>query len=193
MRKLSVFDSISLDGYFTNAANDMSWAHAPPDDAEWNAFVQGNASGGATGEMNALVFGRVTYEMMIQFWPTPMALQSMPEVATHMNAAPKIVFSNTLREATWQNTMLVSGDVAKEMQRIKSEAGPNMTILGSGKLVAALTQAGLIDSYQLVILPVVLGSGRSLFEGVSGNPRFRQTASRTFKNGNIVLGYDRVR
>lgn len=193
MGKISVFDTISLDGYFTDASNDMSWAHVAPDDAEWNSFVQGNASAHNSGQTNVLVFGRVTYEMMIKFWPTPMATQSMPEVAKHMNAAPKIVFSNSLSEATWQNTKLVKGDAVKEMRRIKNEAGPDMTILGSGKLIAALTQAGLIDSYQLVLRPIALGSGRSLFEGVTGRPTLKQTDSRVFKNGNVVLSYDAVR
>ena len=131
--------------------------------------------------------------MMIQFWPTPMATQSMPEVAKHMNATPKIVFSNSLNEATWQNTTLVKRAVVKEMQRIKNQIGPDLTILGSGKLIAAFTQAGLIDSYQLVLRPIALGSGRSLFEGVTSRPTLKQTSSRVFKNGNVVLSYDTVR
>ena len=74
MRKLGVFESISLDGFFTDATGDMSWAHTQ--DPEWNAFVSGNASGGG-----ALLFGRVTYQQMASFWPTPQAAQMLPEVA----------------------------------------------------------------------------------------------------------------
>ena len=80
MPKLNIFNNVSLDGYFTDSNNDMSWAHAGADDPELREFTVGNAKGAA-----ALVFGRVTYEMMAGFWPTPMAAQMMPEVAVGMN------------------------------------------------------------------------------------------------------------
>jgi dihydrofolate reductase len=189
MRKLAVFNTTSLDGYFTDANNDMSWAHGVNEDVEWNQFVQGNASAGES----MLVFGRVTYEMMAKSWTTPEAMQRMPEIAKRMNSLPKIVFSNSLKEATWENTQLITGDAVNEMRQLKNESGDSLTILGSGKLIASLTQAGLIDSYQLVVKPIVLGAGRTIFEGVTGKPTFKQTASRTFKNGNVVLNYEAMR
>ncbi len=189
MRKLSVFNTISLDGYFTDANNDMSWAHAHHDDDEWNAFVQGNASAGRS----VMVYGRVTYEMMASFWPTPVAEQQMPVVAKHMNGLPKIVFSNSLNEATWANTTLIKGQAVDEMRRLKNEPGDNLTILGSGQLIASFTQEGLIDSYQLVVKPVALGGGRTIFEGVMGKPNFKLVSSRPFNNGNVVLNYDAIR
>ena len=88
MRKLIVFNMVSLDGFFVDSKGDMSWAHKH--DAEWNAFVGGNASGSGV-----LVFGRKTYELMASYWPTPMALQNSPIVAKGMNDMPKIVFSRT--------------------------------------------------------------------------------------------------
>ena len=187
MARLSVFNTVSLDGYFTDAANDMSWAHASQDDAEWNAFVLGNASGTST-----LVFGRVTYEMMAGYWPSAMAAKAMPELAGRMNSSQKIVFSNGLNSTSWMNTTLISGDAVKEMHRLKNGPGENMTILGSGKLIASFAQAGLIDSYQLVVKPVVLGQGRTIFEGVVGRPTLKPIASRTFDNGNVVLNYETV-
>ena len=84
MRKLIVFNMVSLDGFFVDSKGDMSWAHKH--DAEWNAFVSGNASGSGV-----LVFGRITYELMASYWPTPMALQNSPIVAKGMNDMPKIV------------------------------------------------------------------------------------------------------
>jgi dihydrofolate reductase len=100
MRKLVVFDTVSLDGYFVDASGDMSWAHK--DDPEWNGFVADNASAGGT-----LLFGRVTYELMASFWPTPQAMAMAPIVAKRMNSLPKIVFSRTLESATWSNTKIV--------------------------------------------------------------------------------------
>ena len=139
MRKLSVFNNISLDGYFCDANGDMSWAHKGGNDAEWNDFVSENAKGG--GE---LLFGRVTYQMMASYWPTPMAMKTMPAVAERMNATPKIVFSRTLNDAAWNNTKLVNGDLAAEVRKLKEQAGPGMAILGSGTIVSQLG-AGRID------------------------------------------------
>lgn len=152
MRRLIAFEQVSLDGYFVDANGDMSWAHKQ--DPEWNEFVSGNASGDG-----ALVFGRVTYEMMAAFWPTPAATQRLPAVAEGMNNLPKIVFSRTLDKVSWKNTTLVKGDLAVEVRRLKSEPGSGMAILGSGSLVSQLTQAGLIDELQIVVNPIVLGRG----------------------------------
>jgi len=150
MRKLSVYNSVSLDGYFTDTNNDMSWAHKA--DPEWQAFVSENASGG--GE---LVFGRVTYELMASFWPTPASAQSNPIVVERMNGLPKVVFSRTLDKTSWRNTRLMKGDLATEVRKLKRETGPNMVIMGSGSVVAQLSEAGLIDEYQIVVNATVLG------------------------------------
>jgi dihydrofolate reductase len=184
MRKLIVFNHVSLDGYFVDAGGDMSWAHRG-DDSEWNAFASENASGG--GE---LVFGRITYEMMAGFWPTPQALQMMPAVAEGMNTSSKVVFSRTLDAASWNNTRLIKGDIAAQMRKLKEEAGPGMAILGSGSIVSQLAQAGLIDEYHLVINPIVLGGGRTMFEGVEEKLRLKLINTRTFRNENVLLRYE---
>lgn len=183
MRKLHVFNSISLDGYFTDAHGDMSWAHQQQD-AEWEAFTSENASG--DGE---LVFGRVTYDLMASYWPTPEASESMPVVAERMNSLQKIVFSRTLDQAAWANTELIKRDPASAIQAKKQESGPDMVIMGSGTIVSQLTAAQLIDEYQLVVNPIVLGAGRTLFEGVSDKLSLELTNSKTFGNGNVVLWY----
>jgi dihydrofolate reductase len=185
MASLMVFNSITLDGYFTDAKGDMSWAHAGGDDPEWQAFVAGNASGG----QGRLLFGRKTYEMMASFWPTPAARELMPEVAEGMNSMPKVVFSRTMARADWRNTRLVSTEPAHEVRRLKEEDGPDMVVLGSGTIVALLTEAGLVDEYQMVVCPVVLGAGRTMFDGVKSAPALSLKSSRPFKNGKVVLTY----
>ena len=107
-----------------------------------------------------------------------------------MNRMQKIVFSRSLKEASWQNTRLVKGDLVAEMRRLKSEPGPDMVIFGSGTIVAQLTQAGLIDEFQLIVNPLALGSGRTLFEGVEKPIRLELKSSRAFRNGNILLNYE---
>ena len=185
MRTLSIFNNVSLDGYFADAAGDMSWAHK--NDPEWTAFTSGNAQGGG-----ALLFGRQTYEMMAGFWPTPMAAEMMPVVAESMNAMEKYVFSRTLKQAAWQNTTVLRGNIAVDTRKLKESTGPDIVIMGSGTIVAQLTEAGLIDVYQIAVAPIVLGAGRSLFEGVARRPVLKRTGSRTFENGNVFLTYEKA-
>ena len=183
-RTLSVFNSVSIDGYFTDETSDMSWAH--DQDPEWNKFIASNASGEAE-----FVFGRKTYEMMAGFWPTKEAAQTMPDVARAMNRTRKTVFSHTLKAAEWENSRVAKGDLAAEIRKMKREPGPGLLIMGSGEIVSQLTKAGLIDAYQLVVVPIVLGSGRTMFEGVSGKPRLKLTQTRAFSNGNVVCWYEK--
>lgn len=187
MRKLVAFEQVTLDGFFTSLDGDISWAHKAPQDEEWNDFVAGNAKSGGV-----LVFGRVTYELMASYWPTPMASQNDPAVAEHMNRMPKVVFSRTLTEVSWSNTTLLSGDPAAEMRRMKSDPGEDMAILGSGSIVSQLAEAGLIDELQLVVNPIVLGKGRKLFESIQERLALKLTKTRTFGNGNVLLCYEPV-
>ncbi|MCI0406837.1 MAG: dihydrofolate reductase family protein [candidate division Zixibacteria bacterium] len=185
MRRLMVFNSVSLDGYFTDKSGDMSWAYNVSPDAEWDAFVAGNASG-----EGVLLFGRVTYDLMAGFWPTPQAAQQMPEVAEGMNKMPKVVFSRTMEKAAWNNTTLVRDDLASAVRKLKNQPGPDMVILGSGSIVAQLARAGLVDEYQFVVVPVVLGGGRTMFEGLKEKLTLKRIESRVFGNGNVFLRYE---
>lgn len=184
LRTLGVFLHLSLDGYYCDARGDMSFAHKSPDDAEWQEFVVGNASG-----RGMLLFGRTTYEMMSSWWPSPMAAQAMPEVAASMNAMPKVVFSRTMASADWINTTLVKDDAVDAVRRMKREPGPDMVILGSGSIVGQLAGAGLIDSLQVVVNPVALGEGKSLFAGLTQPLELVLTNTRVFRNGSVVLWY----
>jgi dihydrofolate reductase len=183
MGKLIVFNSVTLDGYFTDSKGDMSWVHK--NDPEWNEFVEENSSGGGV-----LVFGRITYEMMASFWPTPQALEHFPVVAKKMNETQKIVFSRTLDQATWNNTKLVKGGLTEEIRKLKQEIGEDLVILGSGSIVSQLAQENLIDEYQIALNPVVLGSGRTMFEGLDKKLMLKTTRTRSFKNGNVFLCFE---
>ena len=182
-RKLSAFVHMSLDGYYCDLRGDMGFAHKPPEDVEWNQFVAGNAGGEAV-----LLFGRTTYDMMVQWWPTPMAAQAMPEVAARMNAAPKVVFSRTMDAADWSHTTL-ERDAVGAVRRMKDEPGPPMVILGSGSIVMQLADAALLDEIQIVVNPVALGGGKSLFAGLTKRLDLALTKSRVFGNGAVVLWY----
>jgi len=184
MRKLAVFNQVTLDGYFTGPNGDLSWAKSDAHDAELDAFVEENAR--AAG---VLLFGRVTYEMMAAYWPTPMAVNNDQVIAEGMNRASKVVFSRTLSKVSWNNTTLVKGDLVAEVQKLKATPGPDMAILGSGSIVAQLARHTLIDEYQILVAPIVLGSGRTMFEGANAPLHFALTKTRAFKNGKVLLCY----
>lgn len=178
MRKLRVFESISIDGYFCDAHGDIRWAHAGSDDPEYMAWVGGNASGDG-----ALLFGRKTYDEMVAFWPTAMAAQQMPVVAKGMNAAAKYVVAHSLQPA-WHNTTALRG--IDDVRTLKASEGPAITLLGSGSLAAQLGEAGLVDEYQFVIVPIALGAGRTVF---TARRELSLVDQRTFNNGRVAVTY----
>lgn len=178
MGKLQVFESISVDGYFTDPRGDLSWAHAGTEDPEFDDWVGNNASGGG-----ALLLGRVTYQMMEAFWPTPAAEKQMPRVAKGMNAARKYVASRTLKP-TWTNSRLLEGDLVEAVKTLKR--GEDLTVLGSGNVAAQLGEAGLVDGYQFVVVPIALGGGRTVF---TATRTLRLVEHRAFRSGKVVLTY----
>ena len=184
MKKLLVFQHMSLDGYFVDKNGDMSWAKKDNDE-EFNAFASENAKGGGV-----LLFGRVTYGLMASFWPTPQALENLPIVAERMNNGPKIVFSRTMKKASWNNTRLVKGDLVSEIRQMKKEPGEGMAILGSGSIVAQLAEEDVIDEYQIVVNPIALGGGRTMFDGIKEKLNLKLTKSKTFRNGKVFLCYE---
>ena len=185
MRRLTVFNQVSIDGYIADSKGDMSWAHKAREDAEWNAFTASNASGGGV-----LVFGRVTYDLMKSFWPTPKAAAAFPVVAERMNNLQKIVFSKTLDKPSWNNTTLIHDDIVAAVQTLKQQPGDDMVIFGSASIISQLAQHNLIDEYQIVVHPIILGHGKTMFEGVVDAVRMKLTSSRTFNNGNVLLNYE---
>jgi dihydrofolate reductase len=185
MRKLIAFNHVTLDGYFVGPNGDFSWARKGNDDPEYSAFVAENASGGGQ-----LLFGRITYELMASYWPTPIADQHDPAVAKGMNSMSKVVFSRTLTLASWNNTRLVKGEIVSEIRKMKNESGPGMAILGSGSIVSQLAQENVIDEYQMIVDPVALGKGRSMFDGINAPLNLKLAKTRTFANGKVYLCYE---
>lgn len=185
MRKLTAFTFITLNGYFKGIGDDTEWHANGPEEIE---FAQQQLQSG-----NTLLFGRKTYELMKGFWVTPLAYELFPAVAMRMNQAEKLVASNTLPLADWNATTILNGDVAKQIEELKASEGPDITLLGSGSLVKQLTEAGLIDVYELMIDPVILGQGSTLFEGITREVGLQLTDARLFKeSGVLLLTYEKV-
>jgi dihydrofolate reductase len=177
--------AVSVDGFFAGPHGEIDWFKAISRDEEYERFTHQQSKSEST-----LMFGRTTYEMMKSYWPTPDAIKNDPQMAAVMNNSPKIVFSKTLKTVeegpNWENVTLVRQirrDAILEWKR-KSD----ITILGSGSIVQQLANLGLIDEYQLVVVPLVLGSGKRLFQDVKKIDLHLQD-SRAFANGIVVVKY----
>jgi dihydrofolate reductase len=181
MGKLSAFNFITLNGNFKGPGEDTSWHKH---DEEGSKFSEENMRPG-----NILLFGRKTYQMMAGFWPSPIANENFPKVAEGMNNAEKIVFSRTLQKADWQNTRIIKGDIIGEIKNLKQQ-GKNMTILGSGSIVSLFAKHGLLDEYMVMIDPIAIAGGTSIFKDIDHNINLKLKSTRTFKSGSVVLGYE---
>ena len=184
MRKLFVFNLVTLDGYFEGPNREIDWHNV---NAEFNDYAIDMLN-----SVDVLIFGRVTYELMASFWPTPDAIKNDPIVAEKMNTLPKIVFSRTLEKADWYNTRLVKADIEEEIKKIKKQSGRDIALLGSGSILSQFARQGLIDEYRIMVNPVVLGNGKPLFEGIKDRLNLILTKTRTFDNGNVLLYYQPV-
>jgi dihydrofolate reductase len=184
MRKLSVFNHVTIDGFICDLENDMSFAHENSD-AQWESFSEQNVAGAHP----TMLMGRVTYDMMKSFWPTEEARKSSPAIAEAMNSSEKIVFSRTQKSSDWANTRFVNDDIVGAVKKLKKEKGPDMIIFGSGSIVSQLSAAKLIDEYQIIVNPYVLGKGKTMFATVEDQLKFRRTSIQTFQNGNVILTY----
>ncbi len=183
MRKVTMLNRISIDGYFAGQNGEIDWfIHDPEVD---KAAHEG-------GQADTVLFGRVTYELFERYWPKAAVDPNLPQEARNtgkeLNEMKKIVFSNTLEEAKWENSSLIKGNVAEEVRKLKQEQGKSMIIFGSGTIVQQLSSAGLVDDYWFIITPVILGTGKTLFPG---NKRLDLELLETqhFKSGNVVLHY----
>ena len=181
MRKLNVFNFTTLNGFFEGPNHDISWHRHG---GEENKYSDDSLQAG-----NILLFGRRTYEMMYSFWPTPMAAEMFPETAKGMNKSEKIVFSNLLKKAEWNNTKVIGGNIVEEMKRLKKTKGKDMTILGSGSIVSLFADAGLIDNYQIMIDPVAIGNGTPIFNGIQHKLDLKLIETKIFKSGVVLLSY----
>lgn len=181
MKKVIVSEMVTLDGFIAGPNGEIDWHNV---DAEFNEFAIAQLD-----SVDTLIFGRVTYQLMADFWPTPAGTAENAAIAERMNKTQKVVFSRTLERLEWQNCRLVKGNVVEEVRRLKDQPGKDMVIFGSGTIVTELTKHCVVDEYRLFVNPVVLGNGIPVIRGVGDRILFRLLDSRRFANGNVLLFY----
>ena len=184
MRKVIVFNRVSIDGYFAGPNGEIDWfVHDPEVDKAAHARMH----------PDTVLFGRVTYRMFEGYWPgvgkNANATREERALSDELDQMTKVVFSNTLKEVTWVNSRLIKGDVPGEVRKLKQGDGPDMVIFGSGTIVEQLTREGLIDEYMIVVTPVILGAGRPLF-GSLDRINLNLLEARSFPSKNVLLHYE---
>ena len=197
-RRIVTFNWVTADGYFAGSDGNLRWV--VPDDEQAKAAVDD------IPRFDTLLFGRVTYELFDRFWrhavedSTTAADPHRPgqrsrehrAIAIWLNEANKVVFSRTLKNATWRNSRLLHELNPDEIATMKQRSGKDMMVFGSGSIASQLTQHGLIDEYQFVVCPVLLGSGRPLLSGVTKTLKLDLLEVKKYPSGDVLLRYARA-
>ncbi len=184
MRKLVVTEYVSLDGVMEDPGGAEKFEHGGWTVPYWNDEIAAFQHDGLFSS-DALLLGRVTYEAFAAAWPT---MTDAGDFGKRMNSLPKFVASRTLKTLEWNNSRLLEGDVAYAVASLKQQPGQDILVYGSGELVRALMEHDLVDEFQLLVYPVVLGSGKRFFKDGS-NMRLKPTLARTFGSGVVLLSY----
>lgn len=194
-RRIIAFNRVSADGYFSPPDGNLNWT-VPEEELDKGAAANMNGEG-------TLLFGRKTYEMFAAFWPHALedpkgpqdphsAGRRSPEIkamARYINDAVKIVFSRTLKDVHWKNSRIINKFDPRQVEAIKNEPGKDIMIFGSGTIASQLAQNNLIDEYQFVVGPILLGDGRTLIDGISRTTRLELLEAKPYKGGNVMLRY----
>lgn len=197
MRRIVTFNRVSADGYFAGPDGNLAWV-VPDEDLD-KLGAEGIAG------VDTILFGRRTYELFAGFWPhalddSPTAPDphgagrrspAMRAMAIWLNEATKLVFSRTLKDVTWSNSRLLHELDPREIESLKRQPGKDIIVFGSGSIVSQLTPHGLIDEYQFVVSPILLGSGRPLLSGVPKSLRLDLLEAKEYQSGNVMLRYAR--
>jgi dihydrofolate reductase len=178
MRDIVAVEFVSVDGV---AEAPEKWTTPYVDDEVGQTMQAGMDAS------DAMLLGRRTYEEFAAYWPDKTS-QDDP-YADYINATQKFVVSTTLKLVEWRNSTLITGDVVEELTKLKQQPGKNLTIVGSPTLMRSVLRDGLLDRLDLLVVPIVVGAGKRLFEEGIGELPLDLVDSRTFKTGAVSLAY----
>ncbi len=191
-----MFNHVSADGYFAGHDGNLNWV--VQDEEIDKAAVK------RTSSVDTILLGRRTYELFEAFWPhavddSPTSADphdpsrrtaTLRAMAVWINETTKLVFSRTLKKVTWKNSRIMEKVDPRAIAAMKGEPGKDMIVFGSGSIVSELTRHRLIDEYQFVVNPTLLGKGKPLMEGVLKGSKLRLLESKQYPSGNVVLRYE---
>lgn len=185
MRKIIAFEWLSLDGFMAGPNGETDWFVWDEEIEKYCKEVQ--------NRFDTMLFGRATYETMANYWPTHASSNEDPGITDFMNNTHKIVFSKTLEKVDWNNSSLAKEIVPEEIDKMKQPSpgcDKDMVIYGSGGIVSQLMKLDLIDEYQIMVNPVVLGSGKSMFQNIEERFKLKLLNTKTFASGNVMFYYN---
>ncbi len=185
MRKLIISMHISVDGFVAGPNGEMDWIHVDDEIFDYAGYM--------TDEADTALYGRVTYQMMDNYWPTaadnPNASKHDIQHSAWYNSVEKVVFSKTLAESELKNIRIINDNIFDEIQKIKNKNGKNILMFGSPTAVHSLMQYNLIDEYWLFVNPAILGRGMLLFENVKEGIHLKLVEVKAFTSGVVGLNY----
>jgi dihydrofolate reductase len=193
-----MFNWVSADGFFAAPGGGLDWI-VPAEE-------QLKSAAAGISQMDTVLLGRRTYELFAKFWPDAVdedgtapdphdpgqRSREHGQIGIGLNRATKLVFSRTLRHATWQGSQIVREFDAERIRALKQQPGKGMIIFGSGSIVSLLTQHGLIDEYHFLVCPVLLGRGRQLLDDVSRTTALTLLEAQKYRSGDVLLRYGRA-
>jgi dihydrofolate reductase len=184
MRRVIFSIPMTIDGFIEGPHGELDWV-IPDDDLHDYYTDMLNKSG-------VILYGRVTYELMLGYWPASIndssITKSMLRFANALNPLPKIVFSNTLQHVGW-NTTVMKAVVPEEIRKMKSLPGGDILLGGGATLAQTFFQNGLVDEIQIMVEPAVIGSGKPLFRGLEAGMKLNYLWNKTFKSGAVAISY----
>jgi len=181
-RQVFAFLSCSLDGYHEGPGGELGWGLYDEEFFEWNLRQ--------AREVGALLLGRRTYEHFAEAWTSARAAREQPEITAFMNAVPKTVVTGGGPVTPWEGTRVVDGrHLGAELDRLRTEADGDVAVFGSSALTVALLEQGLLDELRILLHPVLLGGGRSLYAGLKEHIGLEAGAVTAFRSGNVLLKY----
>ncbi len=187
MSKIITTTWVTLDGFIAGSNNEMGFVGEVYDEA------MGKYEYDLVSAADTLLLGRVTYESFAGSWPhvpdNPNASEGEKVYARRLNAMRKIVFSRTLPSVEWNNSTLMREIVPEEIQKLKQEPGNDMVIYGSASVIQELTNHGLIDEYQVLVHPFILGDGKPLFKNIKEQMKLKLVNTEARPSGVVVLTY----
>jgi dihydrofolate reductase len=183
MKKIIAVEWLSLDGFFSGPKAETDWLVSGEESQKYLLKL--------FNSFDTILLGQVTYEMFAAYWPKPNPEdKNSQELTDFMNNSRKVVFSSSLKNIQWNNSIVKGGIDPVEINKMKQEADKDIVIFGSGSIVSQLTKLRLIDEYQFIVIPVFLGIGKTLFKSEEAKSKLKLLESKTFDHGNMMLRYE---